>query len=109
MKKAISKIFSAFKRVKGDVENRATTEGGAEVEDDSMEREMVRNDTSKLMRWLVDKDGRSDGKFDKNAALQKVFLMTDADLMPVTPSGAPTIAMYAKAGSATFKGALRAT
>ena len=29
--------------------------------------------------------------------------------MPVTPSGAPTVAMYAKAGSATFKGGLRAT
>ena len=109
MKKAISKIFSAFKRAKGDVESRATSEGGAEVKDDSTEREMVRNDTSKLMRWLVDKDGRSDGKFDKNAALQKVFPRTDADFMPVTPSGAPTVAMDAKAGSAAVKGALRAT
>ena len=31
MKKAISKIFSAFKRAKGDIENRATVEGGAKV------------------------------------------------------------------------------
>ena len=47
MNKVISKIFSVFKKARGDVENRAPNEGGADKNDDSMEREMVRNYTRK--------------------------------------------------------------
>jgi hypothetical protein len=56
MKKAISKIFSAFKRAKGDVENRATTEGGAEVKDDSTKRELLRSEFLLFRHILAPED-----------------------------------------------------
>lgn len=99
MKKAIGKIFSVFKKARGNVETRATTEGGADKNDDSMEREMARKDTNKLMKWLADKDGRAKDEFNKEVALAKVFPRTDADFIPVVSPGAHNVAMDAESVS----------
>lgn len=109
MKKAICKIFSAFKRAKEDVEDRATDEVGAEAKDDSREKTMKQSETGRLMKWLVSKGLPVDGEYNQAEAIAKVFPRTEADFTPVGASGEPMVAMDAKAGGATVKGGLRAT